>query len=141
MWKRQDARGDFVHRIFANLVSAARAKRAPGARVQQTQVIVDFRCRSDSRTRIACRVLLLDRDGRGDPRDFIHVRLLDTLEKLARVGRKRFDIPTLAFRINCVKGQARFSRTGNSRDERDGVVRNIEADIFQVVDARPADPK
>src|SRR5260370_1418435 len=90
----------------ANLVSAARAERAPSAGVQQTEVIVDFRRRGDCRSRIASRVLLLDRNGRSDPRDFIDVRFLETLQKLARVSGKRFDVAALAFRIDCVKRQA-----------------------------------
>ncbi len=128
--QRQHARGDFVHRILADFVAAIRAERAPGARIEQAQVIVYFRGRGHRRARVARRVLLLDGDGRGDARDFVHVGLLDPLEKLPRVGRKRFDVAPLPFGVDRVKRQARLARSGNSRDQRDRVVRNIEADVF-----------
>ena len=136
--QRQDARGDFVHRVLADFVAAIGAERAAGARVEQAEVVVNFRGRRDRRARIARGVLLLDGDGGSDAGDFIHVRLLDALEKLPRIRRKRFDVAPLALGVNRVKREARFARSGNPRDHRDRVVRNIEADVLQVVDARPA---
>ena len=114
--QRQDARGDFVHRVLADFVAAIGAERAAGARVEQAQVIVNFRGRRDRRARIARRVLLLDGDGRSDAGDFVHVRLLDALEKLPRVRRKRFDVAPLPLGVNRVKREARLARSGNSRD-------------------------
>ncbi len=118
------------------MLPAIRAKRSPGTRVEQAEVIVDFRRGGDGRPRIAGRIFLLDGDRRSDARDFIHVRFFDAFEELARIGRKRFDVAPLAFRINRVKREARLARPGNSRHQRNRVVRNIEADVLQVVDAR-----
>ena len=117
-------------------MSAIRAIGAPGARVEQAEVVVDFRGSGDGRPRVAGRIFLFDRNGRSNARNFIHVRLFDSFEELARIGRERLDVAPLAFRINCVKRQARLSRPGNPSDQGYGVVRNIEADVFQVMNAR-----
>jgi len=104
--------------------------------VKQPQVVVDFSRRSYRRPGISRRILLPDRNGRRDSDDFIHVRLFDPLEKLARVGRKRLDVAPLALGIQRIECQAGLSRSGNACNHRDRVVRDREADIFQVVDAR-----
>ena len=110
----------------------------PDARVEQAQVIVNFRGRGDGRARIARGIFLPDGDGRSDAGDFVHVRLFDALQKLPRVGGKRFDVAPLAFGVERVERQAGFARAGNAGDHRDGVVRNVEIDVLQVVDARAA---
>src|SRR6202007_2697269 len=75
-----------------------------------------------------------NRDGWRDSRDFVNVRLLDALQKLPRIGRKRLDIPALALGIERVKRQAGLSRTRNSGNHRDGIMRNREIEILQIVD-------
>ena len=123
-------------RVAADFAAAAHAEGAAGARVEQPQVIVNLRGRGDGRARIARGVFLLDGDGRGDAGDFVHVGLFDALEELPRVGGERFDVAALAFGINGVEGQAGFARAGNAGDHGDGVMRNLEADVLKVVDAR-----
>ena len=91
---------------FANHFAAAvAAVRAPDARIEQTQVVVNLGCRADGRARIANAVLLPNRDRRTDAFDRIDVRLLHALEELARVGRQRLDVAPLSFGVNRVEGQ------------------------------------
>jgi len=45
----------------------------------------------------------------------------------------------LAFRVNGVEGQRRFSGAADAADHGNGVVGNLHRDIFQVVHARAAD--
>ena len=111
----------------------------PHARIQQPQVIVDFSRGGNGRPRIPRRILLPDRNGRCDSSDFVNVRLLDSLQKLPRVSRKRFDVPALALGIQRVKRQARLSRARNAGNYGDGVVGNREIEIFQIVDSSAAD--
>ena len=135
--QRKHARGDFVHRVLAHFAAALRAKRAARARVEQAQIIVNFGGRRHGRARIARRIFLLDRDGGSDPGNLIHIGFFNALEKLPRVRRKRLDVPPLPLGVNRVKRQTRFPRSRNPRDDRDGVMRNVEADVLQVVNARP----
>ena len=137
--KRKHARRNFVESISANLFATAQTKRVADAREQQAQVIIDFRGRRNGRARIARGIFLADRNGRGDAGDFVHVRLLDSFEKLPRVGGKRLDVTPLAFGVKRVEREAGLARTGNARHDRDRVVRNDEIDVLQVVYTSAAD--
>ena len=137
--QRQHARGDFVERVLAHFFAAAQAEGAADARVKQAQIIVNFGGGSDGRARIARGILLADRNRGGDSGDFVHVRLFDAFQELPRVGRKRFDVAALAFGVERVERQAGFARAGNAADDRDGVVRDDEVNVLEVVDAGAAD--
>ena len=106
--------GHDFSRLAYHLAAAVPAERPADAREQQPQVIVDLGGRSDRRARIPDAVLLADGDGRRDALDAIDVGLLHPLEKLPRVGRQRLDIPPLAFRIDRVEGEGRFSRSADA---------------------------
>ena len=136
--KRQHARRNLVQRVLANLFAAPKAERVPDARIQQAQIVVDFRGRGHGGPRIAGRILLPDRDRRSDSSNLVHVRLFDALEELPRVRRKRFDVPPLPLGVDCVERETRLARAGNAGDHRDGVVRDCNVDILEIVDARPA---
>src|SRR5208282_1844283 len=82
------------------------------------------------------RVPLPDGDGRRDSGDGIHVRLLDALQELPRVGGERFDVAPLAFGVYGVARQRAFAGAAHSGHYRQRVVGNVEADVLQVVDAR-----
>ncbi len=83
----QNAVRHLIDRVLLHLLPAVQAVGAAHAGVQQAQVIVDLSGRGDGRARITGGVLLPDCDGRSDAVDDIDVRLLDALQKLARVGR------------------------------------------------------
>src|ERR1700704_276078 len=81
----QQAVNDFVHRIFFYFLATQQAVSTSDASEEEPQVIEDLSGGSDSRARIARRVLLLDRNRRRDPVDHVDVGLLNPLQKLARV--------------------------------------------------------
>ena len=78
------------------------------AGIEQAHVVVDFGRGRDGRAGIARRVLLLDGNRRRQAIDQEHIRLLDTLEKLAGVCGERLDIAALAFGVDRVKGERRL---------------------------------
>ncbi len=135
----QDAIGDFVDGVFAHFVAAADAEGASGAGEEQAQVVVNFGGGGDGGARIARGIFLANGDGRGDAGDFVHVGLLDAIEKLARVGGERFDVAALAFGVERVESQAGLAGAGDAGDDGQGIVRNIEAEVLEIVDARAAD--
>ena len=85
--KREDGCGDLIHRIAADKIVADDAVHGSAARVEQAQVIVNFGGGRYRRTRIARRVLLLDRDRRGEAVNQVDIGLLDALQELPRVRR------------------------------------------------------
>ena len=109
------------------------------ARKQETQVIVDLGNRADGRTRVVAGRFLLDRDRGREALDQVDIRFFHQLEELACVGRQRFDVAPLTFRIQRVERERRFTRAGQARDHHETVPRQVEADVLEVVGARPAD--
>ena len=67
------------------------------------------------------------------PVDRIDLGPLHLIQKLARVGRKRFDVAALALGVNRVEGERRLARSAQPGDHREGVARNLDVDILQVV--------
>jgi hypothetical protein len=57
---------------------------------------------------------------------------------LPRVRRKRFHVAPLSFGINSVKCQRRLARTTDAGNHRNGVVRNGNRDVLEIVDTRAA---
>ena len=110
-----------------------------GARIQQTQVVVDLGHRADGRARVVAGGLLLDGNGRRQAFDQIDIGLVEAPEKLARIGGQALDIAALAFGIQRVERQARLARTRQSGDHHQLVARNVQVDVLQVVRARTAD--
>ena len=137
--QRENLLDSLIHRIALHQPVAINAMHLSAARVQQPQVVVDLRRRRHRRPRIARRVLLLDGDGRRHPVDLIHVRLLNALQKLPRIRRKRLHIPPLSLGINRVEGQRTLARARHAADHRQLAMRYLAGEIFQVVRPRIAD--
>ena len=100
-------REDFIHDVAGALRgdgnAGFRAMRLADMRVKQAQVIINLRGRGDDRTRAAAGASLLNRNRGRQAFDEIHVRFLQLVEKLARVGGKRLDIFALALGVNRVE--------------------------------------
>ena len=128
-----------VDRLLTDFAPAFRAVRDACARVEQTQVVVNFRHRADGRTRIARRRLLVDGNGRGKAVDAVQIRFVHLAEKLPRVGRKRFNVPPLPFGVNRIERQRRFAAARKAGKDDQLIARNFNVDIFQVVLSRALD--
>ena len=112
---------------------ADRAVRAAGPCVEQAQVVVDLGDGADGRARVLARGLLVDRDGRREALDEVDVRLVHLTEELARVRRQRLDVAALALGEDRVEGEARLARAGQAREHDEGVAREVEGDVLEVV--------
>ena len=106
--------------------------------VEQAQVVVDLGDGADGGTRAAAGGLLLDGDGRAEAFDGVHVGPFDLVEKLARVGRKRFDVAPLALGIDGVEGERALAGAGETGDDGQRVAWDAHIDVAQIVLARPA---
>ena len=67
--------------------------------------------------------------------DEIHVRTVDLAKKLPRVRGERLDVASLALGEDGVKGKGRFARTGETGEDDQGIPRNIQVDVSQIVHA------
>ena len=108
-------------------------------RPQQAQVVVDLGDRPDRRPRVARGRLLVDRDRRREALDRVHVGLVHLAQELAGVGRQRLDVAALALGVDRVEGKARLTGPGEPGDDDQGVARQLEGDVLEVVLARTRD--
>ena len=92
-----------------------RALRIAGAGEQQAQVVVDLGDRADGGARIVAGGLLLDGDRRRQALDQVDVGLVHQLQELARVGRQRLHVATLALGVERVEGERGLARAGQAR--------------------------
>ncbi len=106
---------------------------------EQAQVIVDLGDGADGRARVVGGALLVDRNGRGETFDVVHIRFLHLAEELAGVGRERLDVAALALGKDGVEGQGGFAGAGEPGDDHQLVTRDLDGDVLQVVFACPND--
>jgi hypothetical protein len=106
---------------------------------KDAQKIMDLGDRGHGRAGILCGRLLLNGDGRGDPFDQVGVGFVHALQELAGVGGERFDVATLAFGVKGIEGERGFARAADPGDDDELVERNVEVDVFQVVDPHAAE--
>src|SRR6476659_3950988 len=86
---------DGMRRLWPHLPRALRTPRIDHPRQQLLQVIVDLGDRPDRGARGLDGIRLLDRNGRWDSPDRVHLRLVHSLEKLSRIRAERLYVPAL----------------------------------------------
>ena len=111
----------------------------PTRGVEQAEVVVDFGDGADGGAGAAGGGLLLDGDGGGEAVDGVDVGALHLVEELAGVGGEGFDVAALAFGVDGVEGERGFAGAGEAGDDGEGVARDADVDVAQVVLARSAD--
>ena len=121
--------------VFHHFLPAGIRIGIAGTRIEQTEEVVDFRHRADGGTRIFVGGFLFDADHGRKTADLVYIGPFEIVEKVSGVGRKSFNITTLTFSINGVEGQRRFSATTQSGDNSEGVARDIDVDILEVMHA------
>ncbi len=131
--------GDFVGRVFFHFGAALDTESLAAAREEEAEVIVNFGSGGNGGARVACGIFLPNGHGRSDAGDFVDVGLFHALEKLARVGGEGFDVAALALGVDGVEGQGRFAGAADAADDGNGVMRNFDGDVLQVMDAGAAD--
>ncbi len=129
---------DPLERLRRDLPPALRAVGNTDVCEQQPEVVVDLGDGADRGPRVRCSRLLLDRDRGRQPVDQVDVRLLHLIEKLPRVRRQRFDVPTLSLRVDRVEGERRLARARQARDDDELVPGDVDVDVLEVVNARAA---
>ena len=96
---------DLLRGLPRDPLTAHRAVRRPGPRVQQPQIVVDLGDGADRRPRVAVGGLLVDGDRRRQALDEVDVGLVHLTEELPGVRRQRLDVAPLALGEDGVEGQ------------------------------------
>ena len=133
LWECQEFLDDMIGSVTSNRPLAGAAVNLANASIEKSQVVVDLRDCTDCRAGIAGGIFLADGDGRADPGNLFDPGLLESLQKLPCIGRKRLHITPLALRVEGVEGQAGFSGTTHPRDDRELVVGNRDVDVLEIV--------
>lgn len=103
-------------------------------RIEQPVEVVDFGNRPHRRTGIGRNGLLIDGNRRGKSADFVDLGIVvNGRHDHSRVGRKAFEIPPLAFRVDGIEREGRFSRSRNPRHGDELVLGDFHPHVFQVV--------
>ena len=130
---------NLLGRLPCHLFSAFRAVGNGGIAVEKTQIVVYLRYRGDDRSGVAAGSMLLDGYCRRKPLDLVDFWFLQLVEKLPRIRRKRFHIPSLAFGVEGVESKRRLAATRKSSYDRKRIARNSYVNPFEVVRSRIAD--
>src|SRR5262249_53218306 len=101
----EQAVDDFRDRLRADRLATPETVRITHAGVEEPQEVMDLRDGAYRRAGISPARLLLDRDGGRESLDRVDIGLLHLLQELARIGRQRFDVASLAFRVQRVEGE------------------------------------
>ena len=134
-----DPVGDLLDRLPLDRLPALGAVGLADPRPEQAQIVVDLGDGADRRARVARGRLLVDRDRRRETVDRVDVRLLHQAEELAGVGGQRLDVAALTLGVDRVEGKARLAGPGEAGHDDQGVARQLEVDVLEVVLTRPAD--
>ena len=62
------------------------------------------------------------------------------MEQPPRVGRDGFEVSALGLGIQGAKGERGLAGAGHTREHDQGVARDIDGDVLEIVLPRPADP-
>src|SRR5262249_13821009 len=142
---RQQRVHDGLGRVRGSEGTAARTVNPADLGEEQAEVIGDLGGGAHGGARRPDRILLLERDGRTDLLDLVHVRTVDAVEEHPRVRRQRLDVAPLALGEEGVEGEGGLAGAGYPGHDRETVVRDLERDVLEIVlsgslDAKPEGP-
>ena len=113
-----------------------RAAMTGKAGIHQTQTVQEFRSRTEGTADARNAGALVQCECGGNIQHLIHRRFGRLRHSPAGIGGKRFEITTRALGIQHTQRKGGFSRTRHARNSDDLSQRNIDINIFQVVDFR-----
>ena len=136
--ERHNSLHNLLDRLRGDCPPAIGTVRHPDGGEQEAKIIVDFGNRAHCGTRATAGGLLLDRNGGTEPVNGVHVRTFHLVEELAGVGGKRLYIAALTLGVNGVKGQRGLAGSAQAGDDSQGVTRDFDVYILEIMLARPA---
>lgn len=130
---------DFGRGFTANGLGALAAAELGQVGPEDFEVIADFGEGTDGGTGGADLVTLFEGDGRGDAGDGIDAGFIHPIEELTGVGGERFDVASLAFGVEGIEGEGRFTGAAEAGDHDEVVGGEVEVEALEVVLAGAAE--
>jgi len=109
------------------------AVRTADSSEQEPKVVVDFSNRADGRARVPGRGFLVNRDGRRQALNAVHVGLIHDAEELPGIRRQGLHIPPLPFGVEGIKGQRGLPRSGEAGDDGDFTSEDGDVYVLQIM--------
>ena len=106
---------------------------------QQAQVILNLGDRGHGGAGVVRPLLLVDGNGWRKALDAVAIGFLHLADELARIGGKRFHIPSLTLGVQRVKGQGGFARARNAAHDHKAAAWKANVHVLQVVGPCPTD--
>ena len=131
--QREDLLQDLLGALARDFDAASGAMRNADGGIEDAQVVVNFGDGADGGARAAVGGFLLDGNGGAEAIDGIHFGALHLIQELARVGREGFHVAALAFGVDGVESERGFAGAAESGDHGEGVARDLDVDIFEIV--------
>jgi hypothetical protein len=127
---------NLVDGLFFDFLAAFRAMGNPDSCVEQTQIIINLRYRTDGGTRVMARCFLVDGDGRRKPLDEVYIRLFHLPQKLPCIGGERLHIASLSLCIYRIESKRAFAAAAHPRKDNQLISGDGEVNIFQIMRSR-----
>ncbi len=128
-----DALNNLLGGLAGDGASAVRAVGLAYAGVEEAKIVVDLSDGADGGAGAAGGGLLFNRDCGGQAIDGIDVGAFHLIEELAGVGGQGFDVTALSFGVDGVEGERGLAGAGKAGDDREGVARDADRDVAEVV--------
>ena len=129
----EDLLQDLLGALARDLDAAGGAMGNADGGIEDAQVIVDFGDGADGGARAAVGGFLFDGDSGAEAVDGIHFGAFHLIEELARVGGECFHVAALSFGVDGIEGERGFPGAAQARDHGEGVARDLDVDIFEIV--------
>ncbi len=111
-----------------------------GARIEHPQKVREGGDAAHRRPRRGRATLLLQGDRGGHSLDLVHLRHAHLVEQPARVRRNAFQVAALGLGVEGREGQGGFARARDPGEHHQGVPRNVDVHVLQIVLAGAAHP-
>ena len=108
----------------------------PDSCVEQTQIIINLRYRTDGGTRVMACGFLVNGDGRRKSLDEVYILLFHLPQKLPCIGGKRLHIASLSLCIYRIESKRAFAAAAHPRKDNQLISGDGEVSIFQIMRSR-----
>ena len=124
---------DLVNGLLADLLAADGAVGGAHTGPEKAEVVVNLRHRAHGGAGVLAGGLLVNRDGRGEAVDVVHVRLLHLAQEHPGVGGEALHVAPLALGVDGVEGQGGLAGAGKAGDHHQLVPRDLHVHVLEVV--------
>lgn len=125
--------GDLLGTLLADRFATLHAVRMTRPSEQQPQIVIDLGDGAHGGARVTAGRLLIDGHRRGQTFDEVHIRFVHLAQELSGIGRQALHVAPLPLGKDGVEGETRLARPGQAGEHNQGIPREIQVEISQIV--------